>query len=121
MKAVAEAEGAAEGVNQLSTGVDAEQVVDRGGDVSRRDRVARGVGGPPVAGAEDRPPPDARPGEHGGETVRPVVAAVAARPGAADDRLADPRSPTELPGPDHQRRVEQSPRGQVVEQGAERL
>ena len=89
--ASAEAQGAAQGIDQLARGVDAEQVVDGGGDVGRGDGVARGVGGPPVAGAEDRSALDAGTGEHRGETVRPVVAAVSARPGTADDRLADAR------------------------------
>ena len=53
--------------------------------------------------------------------MRPVVAAVAPGPGAADDRLTDPRRPAELAGPDDQRLVEQAARVQVVQQGGERL
>src|SRR5262249_25187474 len=91
--AVAKAHGAAHRIDQLPGGVDAEQMVDGRDHVGGGDRVARRVGGPPIAGAEDGPTPDASSGKHRREAVRPVVAAIAPRACTTHDRLADPRSP----------------------------
>ena len=107
-----------ERVDELVGGVDAEQVIDGRCDVARGDGVAGGIGGPTVAGTEDCPPLDPRTGEYRREAMRPVVAAVYARAGAADNRLADSRRAAEFARPDDQRRVEQPAHVEIVEQGA---
>src|SRR5207247_10688717 len=80
-----------------------------------------GVGGVAVAGAVDEAAADAAAGQDAGEDAGPMIAAVAARAGAAHNRLAHPRRAPELARPDDQPLIQQAALPEVFQQGRERL
>src|SRR5262245_36453383 len=91
-------------------------MIDGRRQVGGRRRVARRFGGVAVAGAVDRAAADAGAGEDRGEDSSPVVAAITACAGPADDRLADARRAPHFAGPDNEGLVEQAAIVEIIEQ-----
>src|SRR5688572_498059 len=96
----------AEPIANLRAWIDAEAMVNGGGEVGGGRGVGVGLGGVAVARAMDNAAANAAAGQDGSEDLEPVIAAVASRAGAADDRLTNARRAAHLAGPDDQRLIE---------------
>src|SRR5262245_31517103 len=103
-------EGAAEAVVDLGAGVEAEAVVDGGGQVAGSHGVGGGEGAMAVGGAPDGAGADAGAREESGIDPGPMVAA-----GAAVDLGSAP----ELTADDEERFIEEATCFEVAEQGGE--
>lgn len=109
---VHDSDGAALGVGEAQFVVDAEGVVDGGGEVLGAVGRGDGVGGVFVGLAVDAAAADAGSGEQGGEQHAPVVAASGA---------VELRGATHFAKADDERFVEQAPFIEVCQEGRQRL
>ena len=91
---------------------DTQEVQQRGGELGRSHAITGGIGPAGVAGSIDLAPVEPRPRHHKAEHITPVVAATAA---------VEFRCPAHFAHGDDEGRIQQPPRGQVLDQGGETL
>src|SRR5262245_23864367 len=92
--AIADPRRTAEWIGKLGVRIDSQAIVDRGGKISRIDRVIPGKSTLGIRSPENVPAPDAAAGQHHRHAGDPMVPAGCA---------VDAGGPAHLPHPDHQR------------------
>src|SRR3954453_6210510 len=98
----------------LQPRIDAEKGINRGRQILWWRRVGRWLGGIAGGGAVHRAGPGARSSEDRGKPLAPVVASIASRSRAADNRLANAWRTPHLASPDDQRLVQEPALVEIV-------